>query len=90
MPATASATVLAVACLDDAITNKNTPIWVTFQKEDEASTATGTVADVLRTTFLCCKHISNLFTLMKSCCKNANHIVSDCTCRGLLRQCNNK
>ncbi len=57
MPATASVTVLAMACLDDAIKNRNNPICVTFQKEAEASTATDAVVDVLRTTFLCCKHI---------------------------------
>jgi hypothetical protein len=88
MPATALATILALACLSDAITNKNTPTCVTLQKEAEASTVADAVADVLRTTFLCCKYISNVFTLMKSCCKNANHSVSDCTCHGLPRQCN--
>ncbi len=52
MPATASATVLAVACLEDAITNRNNHISVTLQKEAEASTATDAVANVLRTTSL--------------------------------------
>ncbi len=47
-----SATVLATACLGDAIKNRNNPICVTLQKEAEASTATDAVANVLRTTSL--------------------------------------
>ncbi len=85
MHATASATVLAAACLGNAITNRNNHISVTLQKAAEASTATDAVANVLRTTFLCCKHISNVLTLMKSCCKNARNSIRDCTCCGLLR-----
>ncbi len=67
MPATVSATILALACLDDAITNKSTLICVTLQKEAEASSTTDTVANVLRATFLCCKHITNVFTFIISC-----------------------
>ncbi len=88
MPATASATVLVAACLEDSITNRNNHISVTLQKVAEASTATDAVANVLRTTFLCCKHIFNVVTLEKSCHRNECNSNSGSTCLSSPVQCN--